>query len=310
MIRTVKLYRFCPLLFYLLYCWSTNGLSNAWQTPIVFHNELFKECDRYLKRYKEKHLQRRDLLNAVPVALCNVGVATVVGLSDPISVCASPLRNEYSTPQELSVGEALRRSASNIPGYGPTDIFYPLTWQGTWTLRRENYTKINETPVTLIYPIRFIQSVDKEAVVADRTFNELNYWETVQGGDKRGGTVQTIKWTETNPNDLDIFFTNGIHRNLNITKRATERTDTTVSSSEFQRILEDKSSMNGSMVPSITSRRILTKWKMITDNQIEGIEAIYDMNMDGNVDPMNFSLTTNEQRQPKLLSKSRLYLDR
>lgn len=241
-----------------------------------------------------------------------MGVAHTV----PAYAIDGPLSNALSG-ETTSIGEELRRSAAKIPGYGPTDIFYPLSWQGTWKLRREDQIMStgNDSPATFTYLIRFIPSIDKDSVVADRTYNERNYWETVKKGDREGSIVQSIQWTETNPNDLNILFTNGLKRNVKVTKRASERTNTTVSSSEFQRILEDSNYVDGSSVPKLASRRTLTKWKMITDNHIEGIEIVYDMNVEGDADridlPTSISFRSNEKaQQPKLISKSRFYLDR
>ena len=258
---------------------------------------------RYSEFTHRKSISRRHFF-LKNVAIVHVGIITPHIFSAIDSANAIEV-----SPRETSVGEALRRSAANLPGYGPTDVFYPLSWQGTWTLQREDIL----TNSTFTYPIRFIQSIDRDAVIADRTFNERNYWETVQRGDRNSNIVQSIQWTETNPNDLNILFTNGLRRNVKITKRASDRTNTTVSSSEFQRILEDKSSLDGSTVPKLVSRRTLTKWKMITDNHIEGIEIIYDMNVEGDADRIDLStsLQSNDvSRPPKLISKSRFYLDR
>ena len=239
---------------------------------------------------------------------CNAAEDTIRIPLNTIATTPKPLTTTTTT----SAGEALRRSAAHLPGYGPTDVFYPLNWQGTWTLRREDISVGNttETAVVTTYPVRFIPSVENGAVVADRSFNERQYW-NAQGdkGSGSGSVVQSIQWTETNPNDLNVVFTNGMRRNVKITKRATERTETTVSSSEFQRILQDQSSSSSSMVlvpPQLSSRRTLTKWKMINDHEMEGIEIVYDMNVEREAD----MLRNGKLPPPQLLSKSRLKLSR
>jgi hypothetical protein len=265
--------------------------SHAWQNAA-------KRCDRTMQNGS---VHRRDLLS-------NIGATVTFGLSAPYYVNAFP-----SETLQQSAGEAIRRSAATIPGYGPTDIFFPLSWQGTWTLNRENILTSDDTsfPQTVSYNVRFIQSVDDGAVIADRSFNELNYWESSLGSNTTTKIVQLIEWTERNPNDLKLLFANGLHRDVKVTKRASELTNTTVSSSEFQRILEYKSNVNGDTVPKISGRRTLTKWKMISMNHIEGIEIVYDMDMEGGADRIDLaSFTSKESRQPKLVSKSRFYLDR
>ena len=124
-------------------------------------------------------------------------------------------------------------------------------------------------------------------------------------------TVRSYKWTETNPNDLIIEFYDGSRKYIKITKRSTELDDKlgTISSSEFQRLTQD--SREG--IPIITARRIINKWKPIGVNleneviKIEGLELVYEMRDGG--DPLSFS-TSQQQQQPKLLSKSKLILDR
>ena len=268
---------------------------------------------RYINFATRVSASRRDVLcSNVAIISVGIGTANLYSKASFANAISTPSL-EVLTREPASFGESLRRSASNLPGYGPTDVFYPLNWQGTWTLRREDQITNSTTPEISTYPIRFIQSIDKDSVIADRTFNELNYWETVRKGNRTGNIVQSIQWTETNPNDLNIIFTNGVKRNVKVTKRASDRTDTTVSSSEFQRILEDQSAMDGNTVPKLASRRSLTKWKMVADNHIEGIEIVYDMNIEGDADRINLSssLPSNEKLfQPKLISKSRFRLDR
>jgi hypothetical protein len=265
----------------------------------------FGDSGRYALFTTRESFSRKDFIFK-NVGLFSAGVGTTHVFSAPKGAYAINIPFKDSVPPETtSFGEALRQSAAKLPGYGPTDIFYPLNWKGTWTLRREDQMTNSSVPKSFTYPFRFIQSVDKDSVIADRSYNELNYWEAVNAGDQTGKIVQSIQWTETNPNDLNILFTDGLQRNLKVTKRASERTSSTVSSSEFQRILEDKTYMDGNTVPKLVSHRILTKWKMVTDNHIEGIEIVYDMNVGDAAD-----LSDEKLRQPKLISKSRFYLDR
>ena len=228
--NTKLIYCIPVLLFQSLYITLSDALQNC-----VERSKIRIDARRYSESTQSKSFSRKHfLLNNI--AIFNVGIFTPVAFSKNSAVNAKSIPVKEISPRETSVGEALRRTAANIPGYGPTDVFYPLNWQGTWTLRREDILTNRTIPETFIYPVRFIQSVDKDTVIADRTFNERNFWETVHKGDRIGNVVQSIQWTETNPNDLNILFTNGFKRNVKVTKRASELTNTTVSSSEFQRI--------------------------------------------------------------------------
>ena len=228
-----------------------------------------------------------------------------------------------------SVSEAVRRGASSLPGYGPSDIFYPKSWKGTWKVRRQlvlssERDNVNApTTTTLEYLIRFIPSIQDDAVVADRGYNQANLevaQRQLQRWNKDFTTtvagVQSVQWTETNPNDLSVQMTDGATTSIKVTKRATERTETTVQSSEFQRVVTTD---RESSIPDVTARRVLTKWKAAlaaddgTSNSneptvLEALEIVYDMGSQG--DPLSYSMGTNSNGEPRMLCKSRLFLER
>jgi hypothetical protein len=198
----------------------------------------------------------------------------------------------------VDAGEAVRLYAANIPGYGPSDVFYPSTWMGTWRARREVVTG-NAEPMILEYSVRFLPSIQDNAVVADRGFNQANLEAALR---KQDDAVRSYEWKETNPNDLRMVLADGSRKDIKVTKRATETTDDTVFSSEFQRVSQE----DARGIPAITARRVLTKWKVSNEKELEGLEIVYDMGFGG--DPM--SLQTVSTNQPKVLSKSRLLLQR
>ena len=181
-----------------------------------------------------------------------------------------------------TAGEALRSTASSrLPSYyGPTDVFYPGHWIGSWQGTRTSV----ETGVTASYALRFIASLQEDAVVADRGFNQRNLEGTAM--------VANTVWTETNPNVLRVNYANGGWKELKVTQRATERTDTNVFSSEVYRVTK-QSSDNG--VPEITARRVLTKWRELSPSAVEALELVYD---------------AQQQGDPKLLGKTRISLRR
>jgi hypothetical protein len=197
--------------------------------------------------------------------------------------------------------EAIRRSAANIPGYGQTDVFYPSSLAGSWTMTREVELPGRE-PFRLIYPFRFVQSIEDDGAVADRGFNQAELEKAILRtvrGDDEPGAVRSYEWAKTNPNDLRLVFSDGFKKEIKVTKRATERDDTTVSSSEFQRLAQE----DERGIPQISARRILTKWKLLDDTTVEGLEVVYSM---PGGDPMARGVATT----PTVLSKSRLSLKR
>ena len=210
--------------------------------------------------------------------------------------------------------EAVRRSAARIPGYGQTDVFYPQVFQGNWKATRDILPTSSErstgttSGLTLEYSVRFLPSIEDIAVVADRGWNQANLEKAIRQLATKtekddASLMPSYEWTETNPNDLRLTFADGSRKEIKVTKRATEKTDETVFSSEFQRVTQEDPSRG---IPVITARRVLSKWKVIDHTTIEGIEVVYDVSSMG--DPLSGSTEAFEQN--KVLSKSRLRLER
>merc|ERR1711924_115576 len=93
-----------------------------------------------------------------------------------------------------------------------------------------------------------------------------------KGTGSEPASVRSYEWEANNPNDLRLIFSDGFRKEIKVTKRATECTDTTVSSSEFQRL-----TLDGGGVPKISARRVLTKWTALSDAEAEGLEIVYDI---------------------------------
>ena len=113
-------------------------------------------------RSSDNNLGRRRILGDVIAACSSAGV--LLGTNQVVRA---------TTP--ATVGEAVRRSVANLPGYGPTDVFFPKSWAGLWRVQRQVSLGGNTgKSVTLDYVIRFLPSIDDDAVVADRGFNQAN----------------------------------------------------------------------------------------------------------------------------------------
>jgi hypothetical protein len=212
---------------------------------------------------------------------------------------SAPIRTDAAAP--MDAGEAIRRSAASIPGFGPTDVFFPTRLVGSWKMTREVEISGRQQPIRLSYPYRFIKSIEDDAVVADRGSNQAELEKAlvkaVMGTEV--SSVRSYEWVMTNPNDLRLVLADGSKKEIKVTKRATERTDGTVTSSEFQRVTKE----DERGIPVISARRVLTKWKIIDDSTLEGFEVVYSM---AGGDPMAAA----SPAQPSILSKSRLYLER
>ena len=240
--------------------------------------------------------------------------STTAAVVSSVWIGAFPGNAEAATP--TTPAEAIRRSAANLPGYGDSDVFYPRTMQGKWKATREELVGNNNKnssgadptvvpPVVVEYEMRFLPSVLDNAVVADRGFNKAALESVLHPSNP----VQTFQWTETNPNDLRIVYADNTKQEIKVTKRATEVTNETVSSSEFVRITTEDG-VRG--IPSIGARRILSKWRVVSDSVVEGIQIVYDVG--GNLgDPLSMGLGGGGgpgSSGPQVVSKVRLHLER
>lgn len=209
----------------------------------------------------------------VPVDRRRMFFGLVTGVCLPVDSC--------NAAEPTTLGESIRSaSTKGLPSYyGPTDVFYPSSWKGLWKARRIRA----DDSIAANFQVRFITSLQDDGVVLDRGFSQRSL-------EKTKGVIST-EWVETNPNVLRVNYEDGSWKELKVTQRAAERTTSTVSSSELYRITTQS---NGLGVPEIVARRVLTKWKAIDQNQIEGIELIYDTNQDA----------------PRLLAKTKIILER
>ena len=213
----------------------------------------------------------------------------------------TPIPTKAAAP--IDAGEAIRRSAANIPGYGQTDVFFPESLSGSWKMTREVDFGGQET-LRLNYPFRFIRSIEDNAVVADRGINQAELekalMRSVTGKDEAATNVRSYDWVQTNPNDLRVVLSDGTRKEIKVTKRATEKTDSTVFYSEFQRVTQE----DERGIPRVSARRVMTKWKIV-DDRVEGLEIVYNM---AGGDPLTAG--PGGSSSPTVLSKSKLFLVR
>lgn len=251
----------------------------------------------------------------------------------------------YPTQQQAlaaqTTGEAIRRSAAKLPGYGQADVYYPPSFLGKWKATRVivssddpimtsyfTLTDSSSSPLTISYDVRFITVdgdeqvvggvISGDKVIADRQFNEDSYYnalrEAIESGSTRGMTgdslpplLRAVSWSPSNPNVLTTNYNDGSSKEVKVTKRATELDEVNkiISSSEYRRITTVAPGTLG--VPSIAASRILSKWKMNENGVVEGIEIVYT---DGSLGDPLMAAGGNKQQQQQFSSKSRLRLER
>jgi len=254
---------------------------------LLYHSSSAIQLNNELRRSK---LLAQRLLDEENATLSNRRVVMGV-LASSISCLGPPLEAKASPL-------VLRSSAANMPGYGPPDVLFPNRWVGSWNVNREIVAEEGSEPIRVQYNMRFISSdLVPDSVIADRGSNQVSLEESLS----KVRSVRSCKWEADNPNVLRLEYTSGERKEVKVTKRSTETTDDTVSSSEFQRVTQD----DGRGIPTVTARRVLTKWKEVNPERIEGLEIVYDMGMGG--DPL---AAAPGNSKPVLLSKSRLTLQR
>jgi hypothetical protein len=279
---------------------ATTQFSNALQHHQVCHNR----CVLPQQQQQQPHHSRRRFSEVFfagaivsPFALAHDAAAAAIDTG--------------------AAGEAIRRGASNIPGYGPSDVLYPASFVGRWAVTRQTKTE-ESSEKTISYDMRFVPTKSSDgataAAIQDRGYNLVQ--QTTAVDPNQSNPVQSYTWTENNPNDLLLVLNDGTRIDIKVTKRSMDTTRTTeddssavvVTSSEVARITTDRG-----RIPIIEARRTLQKWKVVSDNVVEGLEIVYDVGGGNLGDPMAMTIVPSSSATkagPRLISKSRLHLER
>jgi hypothetical protein len=207
--------------------------------------------------------------------------------------------------------EAIRLLASkSIPGLGPPDIYCPGYFVGKWKTTRvisssdDAFFKDLENlgvklPIKVISEMRFVPydagrdfqesngaNPNNVPAIADRSFNERSYYASLSeeigrlySSTKSMPSIQSLNWTPTNPNVLSLDYSDGSSKEVKVTKRSCDVSNdgNNIFSSEFRRITAVPSSSGiAGGIPSVYKSRVLTKWKQVSNDVIEGIEILYN----------------------------------
>jgi len=192
------------------------------------------------------------------------------------------------------VGEQIRQIAAVLPNMGKPDIYYPLTYEGDWTVERE-VTEVN-APLSGERPIlvkgleqskgqkstfrRFFSRYNGN-VILDRSISTTN---EINSMSSDGPVLATFD--PANPNTLLVTTSTGKKIDIRVTKRSVEdmanvvngnqqqdasATVGGVSFSEFSRVTEE----GPDSPPRQWGVRILGRYKQLSDDEIVGLERLY-----------------------------------
>ena len=208
-----------------------------------------------IKNHNQYSKTRRKILQQITTS---AAITTTV-LVAPASCFLSP-NNGHNNNEALAAqtaGEAIRKSAANIPGYGQPDVYYPPSFLGKWRATRVilardesdpllSLLSSSPLPITLYYDVRFItvdgddvastvnssnnNKSEAEKVIADRQFNEAAYYNALRAEIVKQTTaiiqpppsIQSITWSPFNPNVCTSIYTDGSMQEIKVTKRAAE----------------------------------------------------------------------------------------
>jgi hypothetical protein len=221
---------------------------------------------------------RRKILKSTATLAAMLSITTITTTSDKALAAQT-------------AGEAVRRSAAYLPGYGQPDIYYPSSFIGKWKATRTIIASDDPAllsfnlPLTISYDLRFI-TVDGDSngssnsngkVIADRAFNEASYYNAIRAllevqqpqlqlqsqlEIRMPASIQSVNWSPFNPNVLNTIYNNAeSSKEIKVIKRAAELDDnnsttTLISSSEYRRVTTTTEGMG---IPSISASRLMAK---------------------------------------------------
>lgn len=207
---------------------------------------------------------------------------------------------QRASAEGTTIRETIADMASNIPGYGPSDVFYPSWFLGDWEAASElvavdapqGQTLAGEAAITARsiagtsagvqrYPQRFITY--RGHIIADRAYNMRG----MMRNDSGQKSIESLTWEPSNPNFLSVVYErNGIpiRTDLRVTRRAvgvpTGRDADLFNISEFYQEVVGPSSTGplptgrSVVAPKVTPVRCVTKFRLVGGPQIQAIQRL------------------------------------
>mmetsp|Transcript_31197 Transcript_31197/g.31736 ORF Transcript_31197/g.31736 Transcript_31197/m.31736 type:complete len:278 (+) Transcript_31197:46-879(+) len=197
--------------------------------------------------------------------------------------------NSLYSQANADIREQIAGTASILPGYGASDIFYPSFFEGYWTVNRTYSEVLIEAPTfsfvddakklktksrSLIYDEHYIEYNNK--IVKDRSYSTANYFNALQSTND-----MIAKWDISNPNKLSVSSPS-FQYDILVTKRSVEsiKESTSINKqkvfgySEFSIISENLSATNLSP-PKVFGSRVLVRLREESVNKLRGLERFF-----------------------------------
>jgi hypothetical protein len=228
------------------------------------------------------------------------------------------------------VVEEVRKAASVVPGYGPSDLLFPPAFRGRWLVTRsvldvayplgkerapsaEAALAERQALRPITFDARFVETSDAAAfgasVIPDRAFNAVQRESALTGV---SAEELEARWTASNPNVVTMRNRlSGSVVETKVTKRAVEAPQPgTFGTSEYARVADAGSSGVLGGVPRIlaTRERVRYRWDEASDG---GTPARVDALAIENVfDPTQTGFADLAGATPVLTVKARLVYER
>ena len=218
---------------------------------------------------------------------------------------------DVSTIKSITnIRKGIAQGASNVPGFGPTDVRYPASFAGKWTVdQKVTSTTVNENISPQTYP-RIIQRLrDLPSFQYERTYSNYDGNIVLDRGSSTSSLYKTLlgdkyartNWAFDNPNVLSVETSDNIVMEERVTKRSQESSSsikeisqsysmedsTMVGYSEYSRLSEESASdADRNRVirePKVNGIRLLARYKFDNKglneqgeiNEILGLERLY-----------------------------------
>lgn len=228
------------------------------------------------------------------------------------------------------VKEEIRKAASVVPGYGPSDLLFPNAFQGRW--------KVTRSVVDVQYPLGKDKAPREEVALAERQLEagaagvsfDARYVETDDPGafgdkvipdrafnaERRASALQGLplddleaRWSSSNPNVVTMRNRRKMSVvETKVTKRSVEGENGAFGTSEYARVADAGSEGVLGGVPRILATRERVRYRYPVDGgrptRIEGLE-ITDL-----FDPTQTGFADLAGASPVLKVKARLTLER
>ena len=333
------------LLLYLQFCLQAVSEAFVGTTPTIRSHIRPLSCTSLQSFVTDDDITITHQRNEHP----SLARRTLLSLLLSSSIVLTSTAVSPQSAQATSAVEGIRQSASSIPGYGPSNIYYPPYLLGKWRatqviVKSEEDSLLAswdkaEFPLTLFYNVRFIAIDGTDQVVADRLYNQESYYKALRAKAAEISSASTstmippplqrVEWNPSNPNILTQLYTDGSSREVKVTKRASDMVENDngtvlISSSEYRRITTVSSGSGdaGSRpnpvggIPTLNASRVLTKWNIINSDLMEGMELMYgEAILGGGGDPMSSAALGGKgsgtgKAGPQVISKSMIRLQR